>query len=457
MRRFGPGLALVLLVLAAAGSFPGRAGGTDDRSRSFRLENGLRVFLFEKRDLPLVNVVLAFDVGSKDETDGTNGLVHLLEHCILFRGTATRSGPEVSRDLRRHGAYFNAYTGQDLSLFELALPSRSAEFGLWNQKDLLFGLALTQEELDEEKEVILEEISQMEDDPHRYAVELALRNLFPGHPYGRSVYGRREVISAATVSDLMAFHRKFFVPDNGALAVVGDFRKEEMERTVRDVFGPLPSSGLVREPVPQAPLLKKNVFLREEKDVEGGTLVLAFPAPDYNDPDQYAMNLLVEMMGRGVHPLLPAALQARRDLLQTLTMAYLANRFGGAVVISMRLDPRNVAAARSEALNYLRGSAGESYSSSDHFGEAAFLAFDFLESAKNQVRFAVSQSEESGLALAGSMTRFMLLNTRQDPGRYLDRILNVSSSDVRKVARKYFARGGSAAVAVIPGKGGGGP
>ncbi len=456
MKRISPVLAVVLTVLAATDAVPGRAGGSDDRSRSFRLENGLRVFLFEKRDLPLVNVVLAFDVGSKDETDGTNGLVHLLEHCILFRGTGTRSGSEVSRDLRRHGAYFNAYTGQDLSLFELALPSPSAEFGLWNQKDLLFGLALTQEELDEEKEVVLEEINQMEDDPHRYAVELALRNLFPGHPYGRSVYGRREVISAATVSDLMAFHRKFFVPENGALAVIGDFRNGDMERMVRDVFGPLPSSGRARDPVPQAPLLNKNVFLREEKDVEGGTLVLALPAPDYNDPDQYAMNLLVEMMGRGVHPLLHAALQARRDLPQTLTMTYLANRFGGAVVISMRLDPRNVTAARNEVLTCLRGSAGELYSPSDHLGEAAFQAFDFLGSAKNQVRFAVSQSEESGLALAASMARFMLLNTRQDPGRYMDRILDVSSSDVRKVARKYFARGGSAAVAVIPGKKGSG-
>ena len=453
MRRLSPGLALVLLVLAAADPIPGRA---DDRGRSFRLENGLQVFLFEKRDLPLVNVVLAFDVGSKDETDGTNGLVHLLEHCILFRGTGTRSGSEVSRDLRRHGAYFNAYTGQDLSIFELALPSRSAEFGLWNQKDLLFGLALTQEELDDEKEVVLEEISQMEDDPHRYAVELALRNLFPGHPYGRSVYGRREVVSAAKASDLMAFHRKFFVPENGALAVVGDFRNEDMERMVRDVFGPLPSPGLAREPVPQALLLKKSVFLREEKDVEGGTLVFAFPAPDYNDPDQYAMNLLVEMMGRGVHPLLPAALQARRDLLQTLSMAYVANRFGGAVIISMRLDPKNIASARNETLNYLRGSSGESYSRSDHAGEAAYRAFDFLESAKNQVRFAVSRSEESGLALAGSMARFLLLNTRRDPGRYLDRILGVRSSDVRRVAQKYFARGGSAAVAVIPKKRGAG-
>lgn len=444
-------LTLVLLVLSA---LPVLGAGEDDRGRSFHLANGLRVFLYEKRSLPLLHIVVAFDVGSKDESDETSGLVHLLEHCILFRGTETRSGREVSRDLRRHGAYFNAHTGHDLSVFELSLPSEFAEFALRNQKDLLFGFSLTQEELDEEKEVILEELNQMEDDPQRHAADLVFQSLFPGHPYGRSVYGRREVISSATADRLVGFHRRFFVPENGALAVVGDFRAEIMERMIRELFGPLSRSGLAREQLSSAALLKKSAFHREEKDVEGGTLVIGFVAPDFNDPDQYAMDLLVEMLGRGVNPLLPAALRAHRNLFQTLNMAYFANRYGGAVIISMRAEPKDLAPARNEALRYLKRAHGESYSKADFMGDAAFFAFDFLESAKNQIRFAVGQAEESGLALAASLARFMLLNTRQDPGRYLDRIRGIRSGDIRKVAMKYFGKGESAAVAVIPAGGG---
>ncbi|MCJ7488327.1 MAG: insulinase family protein, partial [Candidatus Aminicenantes bacterium] len=166
----------------------------ENPGKFFVLDNGLRVFLYEKRDLPLLHVVTGFDVGSKNETDETSGLVHLLEHCILFRGTSVRSGAEVSADIRRHGAYFNANTGQDLSLFEISLPAEHAEFALRNQKEILFGLDLSQPELDEEKDIILEEYNQMEDDPQRNAVDLVLQALFPGHPYGRSVYGRREII-----------------------------------------------------------------------------------------------------------------------------------------------------------------------------------------------------------------------------------------------------------------------
>jgi zinc protease len=154
-------LAIIPLVLSAA-----------DPGRYFVLDNGLRVFLYEKHGLPLVHVVTGFDVGSKNETDETNGLVHLLEHCVLFRGTSSRSGREVSADIRRHGAYFNASTGPDLSLFEISLPAEYAEFALRNQKDILFGLDLTQAELDGEKDVILEEYSQMEDDPEKNAVRL---------------------------------------------------------------------------------------------------------------------------------------------------------------------------------------------------------------------------------------------------------------------------------------------
>ena len=429
---------------------PAWPAGEEGRSRSFRLENGLRVALHEKRSLPLLNVVIAFDVGSKNETEATAGLVHLLEHCILFRGTETRSGREVSRDLRRHGAYFNAHTGHDLSVFVLSLPSEFSDFALQNQRDLLFGFSVTQEELDQEKAVVLEELNQMEDDPQRLATDLVLRRLFPDHPYGRSIHGRREVISEATVGQLLRFYRTYFVPENAALAMVGDFRAEDMERMVREVFGPLPSSGLETAPLPMAPPLKKIVFHREEMDIEEGCLVIGFVGPDFNHPDQYTMDILVEMLGRGVHPLLPAALRSRRNIVQTMNMAYFANRFGGAVIISMRVDPKTLGLARNEALRYLRTLHQESFSKTDFAGDAALFAFDFLESAKNQIRFAVGQSEESGLALAGSLARFMLLNDREDPGRYLDRIQGIRSSDIRQAAMRYFSRGESAAVAVAP-------
>jgi predicted Zn-dependent peptidase len=441
-------LAAAFAVLALASS-----PGAEDPERSFVLDNGIRVFLFEKRDLPLVHVVTGFDVGSKNETDAASGIVHLLEHCVLFRGTTARSGEEVVAEVRRHGAYFNAHTGQDLAVFEISVPAAEAGFALRNQRDILFGFAVTPEELEGEKAVILEELNQMEDDPRRNATDLVLQALFPGHPYGRSVYGRREAIAAATVEDLLGFYRAYFVPGNCAMAVVGDFAAADMERQVREVFGPLPKASPPAAPLPMAEPLKKSVSRRLEKDVEDGYLYLGFVAPDYNHADQYAVNVLTEVLGRGINPLLPGLIRSERDIVLTVDMAYLALRYGGAVIVSIKADPRDIPVLERLAVTSLRRAQGESYSKKDVPGAAELFVFDYLENAKNQIRFAVGRAEESGLQLAGSLVRYMLLNTREDPARYLDAIGRVDSPDLRKAAGKYFAKGQWAAVSIVPLKG----
>ena len=457
-----PGIAWGSTSAVLARGYKPRASGepkarplTQDKEteKGFTLENGMKVFLYERHNLPLVNIVVAVNAGSKDETDETNGLVHLLEHYILFRGTETRSGSDIAGDIRRHGAYFNAHTGQDLAIFEISIPAESTGFGLANQKEILFNLKIDDKELESEKEVILEELSQIRDDPFRYASALCYQALFAGHPYGRPVFGKAEAIKTLTAEQVNRFYKAYFVPGNCALAVVGDFATADMERLVRDVFGPLPKTGLRLEPLPMTVPLRKSVSQRFERDVREGYVFLGFVAPDYNHADQYAMNVLAEVLGRGVNPLLPALLRGERDSVQTVSMSYLAFRFGGAAVVSIKMDPKDMATIQRAAVGYLKRAHNEAYSKKDFTGEAEMFAFDYLESAKNQIRFAVGQAEESGLQLAGSLARHLLLNTRDKPGRYLNEIGRVDSSDLRKTAAKYLGKGEYAAVSIVPRKG----
>jgi zinc protease len=441
---------ILLTVLALFSSVVSAPASEKSSGRSFILPNGLRVFLYEKHDLPLLNIAFSVNAGVKDETPETNGLAHLLEHGILFRGTEFRSGGEVGRDVRRHGAYFNASTGPDLFLFEISLPSEYADFALRNEREILFDFCLAPGELEAEKAVILEEISQAQDDPRRHGMDVLLERLFEGHPYGKPVAGSESVIRSATVEALKAFHDRYFVPDNCAVAVVGDFVSGEMEKKIRSVFGPLKKGSVASPPLAKVPLLKKSINVREERDVHEAYLFIGFVAPDCNAPDQYAMDLLTEVMGRGVNPILSAVLTSRRRLVQTLGMSYLANLYGGAVVVSMTLNLKDVPAALRESVAYLRKSGRESYSRDDFAGSDRYEVFDFLGSAKNQIRFSAEQAEESGLGLASSLARFMLLNTRENPGRFLDHIARTNSGDLRKAASLYFGRGDYVAVSIVP-------
>jgi len=426
---------------------------TEEAARSFTLANGLKAFLLEKRNIPLVNVVAAANLGSKDETVETSGLVHVLEHYILFRGTELRSGSEISRQVRRHGGYFNAHTTQDLAYFEISVPSEHADFALRNQKEILFDLKLGQEDLDKEKEVIFEELSQLEDDPIRYATALVYQNLFQGHPYGSPIHGNKEVIRALAVDDVQTFYKRYFVPSNCALAVVGDFDAAEMEEKVKAVFGDV--TGPALEPVKfnQPQLLKKGtVELEVGLDVNKAYLVIAALAPDYNHPDQYAMDVLIQIFGRGLNPMLGSVLRSRRRLAETVFMAYHAHKYGGLTLAYLTLDPRNLQAAKRETISFLKRAYAENFSPDDLLGEARMYAYDFLSSAKNQIRYDAFQSQEKGLAVATSLVRHMMLSEGSDTGSYLKHIEEITSSDLRKAATNYFSHGAYVIVSIVPRK-----
>lgn len=422
----------------------------ETKTKYLELENGLKVFLYERHTLPLVNLVFGVNIGSKDESEETNGLVHILEHYILFKGTELRSGNEIAQDMRRHGAYFNAHTGLDLATFEISLPSEYADFALKTQKEILFNLKITQEELDKEKKVILEELNQAYDDPIKYATSLVYQNLFKNHPYQKPVYGKKEIIEAATVDQLQKFYQKYFIASNSALAIVGDFNLEEMEDKVKNTYGDLKSYEFTAPECEKYTSLKKGVDIKHEMDVNRGYLVIGMIGPDYNSPDQYAVDILTEILGRGINPMLNIPLR-QRNLIQTLSMSYAPSKFGGAILIYLTLNPKNMNFTKREALKFLREARHKNYSKKDVFGADLYM-LDYLESAKSQIKFKIQQSQERGLPLAMSFVRFMFLNEVPKRGKFLDHIEKTTSSDIRDAADQYLSTGRYVIISIYPKK-----
>jgi zinc protease len=442
----------VLALLSCLLSLTPLASQEKEQSKYFELENGLKVFLYERHNLPLVNLSFAVNLGTKDESEETSGLVHLLEHYILFRGTEARSRAEIEQDIRRHGAYVNAHTGFDLVLFEISLPSEYADFALRNQKEILFNLKLTQEELDKEKKVILEELSQLQDDPLKYATSLLYQSLFKGHPYQRPTEGKKEVIEAVTVEQVEKFYRKFFVSSNCALAVVGDFGLEGMEKKVREVFGELKGEKISPPKYEKVLSLKKSIEIEQEMDVNTAYLVIGYIGPDYNHPDQYSVDVLTDVLGRGVNPMLNTPLRGRTNLVHNFSMNYSAYKYGGAIIIDITLDPKNINMVKRMLFGFLRETGRMQYARTDYLGEEQVYALDHLQSAKNQIKFRFHQGFEKGLNLATSMAMDMLLNESQERRNYLESIFKVSSTDLRKAGSAYMSKDRYVIVSILPKK-----
>lgn len=423
------------------------------QSKYLVLENGLKVFLLEKHTSPLLNISLAINLGTKDESDETSGLGHLLEHSILFRNQVNEQmEASASQELRRHGAYFNGHTGQDLIVFEISLPSSEVDFALANQKDILTGSRFSQKGLEEEKEVILKEISQIEDDPLRLATSLLYQNLFKNHPYGRPVYGSRESIKSITPEQMDSYYRKYFVPPNCALAAVGDFAIAELEDKIRGVFGGLKNEPFYSPVFSKVPLLTKRAEISRELDIKQAYLVIGVVGPDYNDPDQFGVDVMTEILGRGVNPLLNTALRSSLEFGQTVSMSYVANEYGGGIWATFTLEPKNVNRTKNEAIDFLRKTRDLNFSKNDYLGEERFYAYDFLGSAKNQIKFNAYQAQERGLDIAVAMAKHMLLGKETADSGFLNIIDKISSSDLRQIAGKYWSKGEYVVVTILPEK-----
>jgi predicted Zn-dependent peptidase len=444
-------LFVLLAFLLISLPFSGEEAEKSDYSK-YQLDNGLKVYLYERHAQPLLNIVFAFNLGTKNESAESNGLVHILEHYILFRGTEMRTGKEIGQDIRAHGAYFNAHTGRDLASFELSLPSEFADFALENQKEILFQLKLTQEELDKEKQIILEELSQIKDDPLKYATSLVYQNLFQNHPYEKPIYGKEEIIEYATVEKLQEFYDKYFVPANCALAIVGDFEMEEMKTKIESMFGQLENNGFVPQEFDNAIPIKKDIEIEHEMDVNTGYLVIGKMGPDYNSENQFVVDVLVEVLGRGVVPMLNQPLRGRRELVETVSMGFGAYIYGGVIHIYLTLEPKKIKAAKREALKFLKNTRQLNYSKADYQTEAQFYVLDYLESAKNQIKHRYHKSQERGLNLALGLATHAIRSDGISRGAYIENIEKITSKDLRKAAFEYLSKNGYVFISIVPKK-----
>lgn len=447
-----------MLLLLSLAAFARQDTKTEPVSKYRLLDNGLAVFLQVRDNLPMVSFAFAVNVGSKDESPQTGGLVHLLEHLIFLGGTEFHSAQELNREMRRHGAQFNAHTSHDSMTFELSLPAQYWKYGLNLMKEKVFHLKFSPEQLEKEKKIIFEEVSQNRDDPNKFGNFQVFQHLFPGHPYAQPIPGFPEVVQNAGMEELLIFYRRYFTPENCALAVVGDIDVQGTAKKVEEVF-----AFTVKEPSPPlssfeaAKKLKKNKKVIHHRDIKLAHLFIAFHAPPSDHKDQLAFNILTQILGRGMNPLLRQALYKRgKPLVQGLSVNYYPLRFGGVVVIHLTTDPKKVKQARWEALKFLNNCWSFRYSIDDYPMDQRLRITDYLEAAKNTIKFNYQRFRELGLNAAITYARYVLYHKKPKPEEnqepYMERVNKIKSNGVKDAASDYFSSKKYVAITILPEK-----
>ncbi|HZR94851.1 MAG TPA: pitrilysin family protein, partial [Gaiellaceae bacterium] len=259
------------------------------------LDSGERVISEKVPSVRSVSIGFWIGAGSRDERDDRAGVSHLIEH-LLFKGSGSYDAQQIAETFDAMGAELNAATSREHTVVYSRVPDRHVEEAVAVMSDMVFGPRFA--ELDQEREVVLEEIAMYEDTPPELVHDLFSEAVFAGHPLGRPVIGTAEVISSVSRRALAAYHRAAYTPSNIVFAAAGNVAHDRLvallQRCERRSGAATRGTPTVHRPLTKLP----QPGLRfQRKDTEQYHLCLGATGISRSDRRRFAASLLDGILG----------------------------------------------------------------------------------------------------------------------------------------------------------------
>ena len=267
------------------------------------LENGLEVILHEDHRDPVVAVAILYHVGSNREKPGKTGFAHFFEH-MLFQNSENVGQGNFIKMIEEVGGTMNGGTWQDGTIYYEVVPKNALERILWLESDRMGFMinTVTQEVLDNEKEVVKNEKRQRVDNqPYGHVADVIDKNLFPEkHPYSWQIIGSMEDLNQASIEDVKSFYQEFYGPNNATLVVAGDMDILETTALIKKYFAEIPPRGAASLPeaIP-AVMNEDKSLLYEDPLISLPQLTLTFPTVEETHQDYYPLAFLGSILASG--------------------------------------------------------------------------------------------------------------------------------------------------------------
>lgn len=273
----------------------------DFRAETFTLDNGMMVVVLPDHRAPVVTHMIWYRVGAADETSGTSGIAHFLEH-LMFKGTRDIPPGEFSKRVARNGGQDNAFTSFDYTAYFQRVARDRLELVMQMESDRMANLVLSDEVVLPERDVILEErSSRIDNDPGSLLWEQLNASLYLNHPYGRSIIGWRHEMAQLTTADALEWYGRFYAPNNAILIVAGDITIDELRPLAERYYGPIASHDVpVRQRVAEPPATAPRRVTLTDARAKQPSFTRLYLAPSYTTAqagDAYALEVLAQVLG----------------------------------------------------------------------------------------------------------------------------------------------------------------
>jgi zinc protease len=437
-------LALIPLLAVAAGA-PLAASELPVPQLQYRqrtLDNGLQVLSIEDHASPTVAVQVWYHVGSKDDPQGRSGFAHLFEH-LMFKSTAHMHDEQMDRLTEDVGGANNASTGDDVTNYFEVVPSNYLETLLWAEAERLSNLNVDQKNFASERAVVQEEYRQsVLANPYGKLFNAIDPHSFTVHPYRRPTIGSIEDLQAASLQNVIDFHRTFYRPDNATLIVAGDFAPKQLDAWVDRYFGGIarPAAPIPRVTVQEPPRTADRRYTETSATAPLPALALSWLIPSAHTADTVPLQVAAALLSQGESSRLYQALVYRAQVAQQAG-AEVDARVGPGLFVAYAILASGHPPAAAEKL--LRA-------------EIARLANEpipaaELDKVKTQLVTAELKQRQTAQGKAFALGQAALI--AGDPQRVnsdLAALQQVSAADVQRVLKRYVTGAHSVTIDYLP-------
>ena len=308
----------------------------------YKLGNGLEVILYQDNSLPSIAVNIWYRVGSANEVKSKTGFAHLFEH-MMFQGSENIPKEGHFRYIQEAGGNLNGSTSIDRTNYYETLPSNYLELALWLEADRMgFMLpGLTQEKLDNQKDVVMNERRQRyENQPYGLSWEILFSNLFTeGHPYSWPTIGWMEDIAKFELDDVRNFFKTYYVPNNATLVVGGNFETASTKDLVEKYFGGIQAGNSIPEIVVEKQTLNEPKKVVHKDNVQLPRIYLAWHTDKAFSADDAILDILSEVLSSGKSSRFYKSLVFEKQIAQDVSSFQYSARLAGSFIVASTAKP----------------------------------------------------------------------------------------------------------------------
>jgi zinc protease len=404
----------------------------------YNLDNGLRVLLFPDQTKETVTVNVTYHVGSKHENYGETGMAHLLEH-LVFKGSPKHK--DIPAELSSHGARPNGTTWTDrTNYFEtFSANEKNINWALSMESDRMVNSFIAKKDLDSEMTVVRNEFERGENSPFRITLQKMAASAYMWHNYGKSTIGARSDLENVPIDRLQAFYKMYYQPDNATLIVAGKFEEIDMIALVDKYFSPIPKPERVIRPLYTAEPAQdgeKSVTIRRVGDVQMTGAAYHIPAGSHED--YAAIDVLSQILGDTPSGRLHKVLVEGKLASRVYGFNFQWQEPGLAIYFAEVDKKAELSSASDAMVSVLEELSAEPITDEEVERSKRNLLKNIELSFNSSERIALNLSEWLGM---GDWRLYFL---------HRDRIEQVTTSDVQRVANAYLQRNNRTAGHFIP-------